>query len=124
MRPNDRIRLIRSNLRLTQYEFGRQLGLTQGGYADIERGKNNVSNTIRQLLHEKFNVNLNWLDNGVGNMYLPPNTKDSGDNFKVSNNTIIHELINNLIKENRDLHVRLSKLKDKMSELGIEDDSV
>jgi transcriptional regulator with XRE-family HTH domain len=94
MTANDRLKIVRRNLRLTQIEFGEQIGLTQGGYADVERGKNGVSRAVRQLLREKFKVNLEWLDTGSGNMFI---TQKKDEPEKDNGSSIIQELINRLM---------------------------
>lgn len=79
MTENQRLKIIRKSLKLTQLEFGASLGLTQAGYSDIERGKNNVSGKIKILLKREHNINLNWLKTGEGEMFSAP-VEDNGFN--------------------------------------------
>ena len=53
---------------MTQVDFGASIGLTQAGYSDIERGKNNVSGKIKIMLKQVHKVNLAWLESGDGEM--------------------------------------------------------
>ncbi len=52
-------------------DFASSIGLTQAGYSDIERGKNNVSGKIKILLKREHYVNISWLESGDGEMFLP-----------------------------------------------------
>ncbi|MBB6326936.1 MULTISPECIES: helix-turn-helix domain-containing protein [Algoriphagus] len=68
MTENQRIKIIRKFLGMTQVDFGASIGLTQAGYSDIERGKNNVSGKIKIMLKQVHQVNLAWLESGDGEM--------------------------------------------------------
>lgn len=68
----------------TQVEFASSIGLTQAGYSDIERGKNNVSGKIKILLKREHNVNVSWLESGEGEMFLP-----TGENQNSEEQTLI-----------------------------------
>lgn len=72
---NNRLKLIRENLRKTQAEFAVAFGLKQGSYADVERGKVKISGNIKRILEKEFNVNLHWLEFGEEDMFanLPSN---------------------------------------------------
>ena len=71
MTENQRLKIVRKFLNRTQVDFASSIGLTQAGYSDIERGKNNVSGKIKILLKREHNVNLEWLESGNGEMFLP-----------------------------------------------------
>ncbi len=69
MTENQRLKIFRKFLKETQTDFGTSLGLTQAGYSDIERGKNNVSGKIKILLKKEHNINIRWLETGEGEMF-------------------------------------------------------
>ena len=71
MTENQRLKIVRKFLNRTQVDFATSIGLTQAGYSDIERGKNNVSGKVKILLKREHNVNLAWLESGDGEMFLP-----------------------------------------------------
>ena len=71
MTENQRLKIVRKFLNRTQVDFATSIGLTQAGYSDIERGKNNVSGKVKILLKREHNVNLEWLESGDGEMFLP-----------------------------------------------------
>lgn len=66
---NDRIRLIRKNLRLTQSEFGKQIGCSQTAVAKYESGMVVPDQPIRLLICQKYNINPTWLETGEGKPY-------------------------------------------------------
>ncbi|WP_439490514.1 helix-turn-helix domain-containing protein [Algoriphagus sp.] len=68
MTENQQLKIIRKFLGMTQVDFGASIGLTQAGYSDIERGKNNVSGKIKIMLKQVHKVNLAWLESGEGEM--------------------------------------------------------
>lgn len=73
MTENQRLKIVREFLKKNQVDFATSIGLTQGGYSDIERGKNNVSGKIKILLKREHHVNISWLESGDGEMFLPMN---------------------------------------------------
>ena len=68
---NDRIKLIRKSLGLTQDEFGKRLGLTRGAITNIELNKTEPKPLLIDLICRIFNVNEDWLRTGEGEMFLP-----------------------------------------------------
>ncbi|WP_321833443.1 helix-turn-helix domain-containing protein [Clostridium butyricum] len=68
---NNRIKSIRKALKLKQNEFSKELMISQGHLSDIENGRKEVTNKIKELIILKFNVNEDWLKNGTGNMFNP-----------------------------------------------------
>lgn len=66
---NERIRMIRKDLRMNQTEFGRELGCSQTAVAKYESGMVVPDQTLRKLICEKFNVCETWLETGKGVPY-------------------------------------------------------
>lgn len=65
----DRIKLIRKDLRMSQTEFGAEIGCSQTAVAKYEGGQVVPDKSIRLLICEKFNVNEAWLETGEGLPY-------------------------------------------------------
>lgn len=65
----DRIRKIRKDLSMNQTEFGIELGCTQAAVTSYETGRVIPDKSIRLLICQKFNVNLEWLETGEGVPY-------------------------------------------------------
>lgn len=70
---NDRIRLVRKHLSLSQKEFADQLGLSQRSVSWSEQPGNNVPDSTIKSICLAFSVNEEWLRFGTG----PMNTKTS-----------------------------------------------
>lgn len=73
-----RIKDFRESLGMKQGEFAESLGMKQGSYSDIERGRNDLSPKFIYYLVNNYNINLNWLFTGQGEMIkTPTNTQKS-----------------------------------------------
>lgn len=69
MMINERLKSIRQTLGISQQEFSNALGLEQGSYSGIESGrKGSVTKQTAMLLELVYNVNMDFLYNGVGEM--------------------------------------------------------
>jgi phage repressor protein C with HTH and peptisase S24 domain len=79
---NERIKILRLELKFAQGDFANELGLKQGSYSDIERGRTTISSSVMRVIQQKWNISPNWLILGKGPMYL-------------------HDIDSNLVKEDR-----------------------
>ncbi len=68
---NKRVKCIRKKLRLNQTEFGIKIGLKQRTIADIESGRNTLTERNFEAICRVFNVNPDWLRNNNGEMFMP-----------------------------------------------------
>lgn len=64
----DRILKIRKAAGLTQTEFGAELGATRPMIASYEGGKVVPDKSMQMLICSKFNINYDWLSDGIGEM--------------------------------------------------------
>lgn len=64
-----------------QSDFGTSIGLSQGGYSDIERGKNNLSPRVKKNLQEVHKVNLRYLETGEEPIFLEPGKSETESVF-------------------------------------------
>lgn len=121
----ERIKIIRKSLNLNQEQFASSLGLTQGGYSDIERGKNNISNKTKLSLKSVYNINLHWLETGSGEMFAVDIEEESNEAnfFEVENFEHLKEEVEKLRNENlrlkteNRLYSELCTAKDKTIEI-------
>jgi len=65
----ERIKKLRSQLRVSQQLFSKRIFISQSHLADIELGNQGVNDKIIHLISLEFNVNKNWLVNGEGNIF-------------------------------------------------------
>jgi phage repressor protein C with HTH and peptisase S24 domain len=68
---NNRIRVLRKFLDLTQNEFAIKLGMSLAGVQKWERGGSEMKESSLRLLENTFGLNPNWLRRGYGDMFDP-----------------------------------------------------
>nr|WP_181718650.1 helix-turn-helix transcriptional regulator [Pedobacter sp.]QJS06230.1 transcriptional regulator, XRE family [Pedobacter sp.] len=118
---NKRLRLIRKALGYNQNDFAKSIGLTQGGYSDIERGKNGISKQIKQMLVLVHKINLAFLEKEKGEMFFIETPTDS-DEFEATDTETKDKLIALLqanikrLSQERDLYIDLLKSKNETIE--------
>ena len=66
---NTRLKKIRKDLKLTQTEFGKKIGITAAAISDIEKGRRKLTDRNTSFICEKFGINFSWLHDGIGEMY-------------------------------------------------------
>ena len=66
---NDRIKLIRKALGMTQEQLAQHLGIGKAALSMIETGRAGVSARNRNILVQELNVNPDWLETGSGEMF-------------------------------------------------------
>ncbi|MCL2442027.1 MAG: helix-turn-helix transcriptional regulator [Treponema sp.] len=69
---NTRIKDVRKALGLSQRAFCKGIFLSQGFYAQIEKGLKKPNERIYELISTKYNVNKDWLLTGKGMMFSGP----------------------------------------------------
>lgn len=67
---NERLKEIRKELRLTQKEFAKKLGITDSGISRLEKGQNQLTDQMIRSICREFNVNYSWLVSGTGDMFV------------------------------------------------------
>lgn len=72
---NQRIKQLREYLKMSQAKFGAMLGLSQRAISGLEQGQN-VSDRNFNDICRVFNVNPEWLRDGVGEMFQAPKETD------------------------------------------------
>ena len=66
---NERVKLIRKQLGMTQEQLAQRLGIGKAALSMIETGKAGLSARNRNILVQELNVNPEWLEGGKGNMF-------------------------------------------------------
>lgn len=71
----ERLKLIRKTLKLSQEEFGNKIGIKSKAHiSSLEIGKRSITDRIVSDICREFNVNEEWLRNGIGEMFVEPDT--------------------------------------------------
>lgn len=65
----DRIRKVRKDAKMNQTEFGQAIGVSFAALSKYETGTVVPDKSIRMLICQKFNVNEDWLESGIGEPY-------------------------------------------------------
>ncbi len=124
---NERLILMRKKLKLSQIALAKLLKCSQPNISDYEKGKVSVPISALQIISKTYNINLNWLITGEGNMFMGEDEpcKPKGDKSKKEevSDTYRKQLEEELKKAQEEL-VRLrernSKLREENQELNEE----
>ena len=75
---NQRILTLRKNLKLSQTDFGKPLGVSRGVIKNIDENVVDASTKplLIQQICKEFNVDKDWLLTGEGEMFLPQDEED------------------------------------------------
>ncbi|KAI4445319.1 hypothetical protein C823_007826 [Eubacterium plexicaudatum ASF492] len=65
----DRLKILLNELNISQRQFATKINLDPGYFSKIMRGKVNPPDRILLLIENVFNVNKDWLENGVGEIF-------------------------------------------------------
>lgn len=73
---NERLKILRKTLKLTQQEFADKIHVSRGALAVYEVGRNQPIDAVVALICREFNVNEQWLRTGQGEMFVPQSGED------------------------------------------------
>lgn len=73
---NERIRQLRKALGLTLEAFGEKIGLTRSAVSNIENGHRQPTKQVVAFICREYNVNMNWLRTGEGEMFMDLDSDD------------------------------------------------
>lgn len=68
----ERLQKARKALHVTQVEFGESLGITQSAISAVESGKVKLTDRLAQSIQSNYNINVEWLRTGEGEMLVEP----------------------------------------------------
>lgn len=68
----ERVKAVRQDAKMTQAEFAEALNMTVNAVSQMERDVIKPSIRTRELICDRFNINREWLETGVGEMKRPP----------------------------------------------------
>ena len=66
----ERFKEIRTQLKMRQGDFAKEIKTTQGHVSDIENKRKGVSDRVVEIICLKFNVNESWFRTGKGSMFI------------------------------------------------------
>ena len=68
MTINERIKRIRTDLKLSQNSFADCIGLKHGAISKMEKDGATVTDQNKRIICDKFHVSMRWLETGDGDM--------------------------------------------------------
>ena len=69
MTQGERIKQIRTTLKLTMEKFGERLGVTKTAISYVENNNRSVTEQMIKAICREFNVDYDWLVYGTGEMF-------------------------------------------------------
>lgn len=112
----DRLKYLRKYLlKLTQSELGEKIGVTGFTISDIEKGKRKLTDRNLTAICDKFNVNKDWLENGIGEPFKEISRKSQimmwvADIMKEEDESYRLAFVELLTKLNREDWIAIAKI--------------
>lgn len=69
MNANERVKYLRTTLKINQEQLGKAIGISKSGISAIENGTRNVTEKHIKLIANAYNINEEWLRSGTGEMF-------------------------------------------------------
>lgn len=119
---NDRIKQLRLACNLSQDAFAKKLGLkSRGKIANLEFGKTIPDKEFLELMCFTFNANIEWLEYGVGEMFVQKTRSETiaefaGNLMKEEEESFKRRLVEALAQLEEDEWETLEKLAIKLTE--------
>lgn len=116
---NERIKILRKKLNLTQEDFGKKIGLKRNSLSQLENGVNNITDQVVLLICREFNVNEEWLKSGKGEMFVEM-TRDEeissfvGEILRNEEESFKKRFVSMLAKMDEEDWIALERIIDKM----------
>ncbi|MCI6464725.1 MAG: helix-turn-helix domain-containing protein [Faecalicatena sp.] len=66
---NERIRILRKELKLSQEEFGKRVGVSNTAISKLEKGERSLTEQMILSICREFRVNYFWLTEGHGDIF-------------------------------------------------------
>lgn len=119
MTQGERVREVRKAFKLTLDKFGERIGLKKSGLSLIENGRNELTDVNAKAICREFNVSEEWLRDGVGSMFVEPDTFSLDDFAKSRGMTDLEkEIIKTYFEIDPDIRkIVLNHFKEKL--LGV-----
>ena len=115
MTPNDKIKMLRKELKLSQPAFGQAIGVSRDVIANIEYGRVELKESMVNLICHTFSVNPLWLMQGKGDMFY-----DVSDNLVSDLKDIYHlsdietKIIKNYLKLSHEERITIIRTIEKL----------
>ena len=94
IKVGNRLREIRAYFNLRQNDMVRDVSFGRGNYSRIEKGEVMVGLEMMHMLYQKYNISLDWLLTGKGNMF-----RSKSDDINISDigdSSVLLDLVNDI----------------------------
>ena len=114
----DRIKLVRKQNKLTQVEFGEQIGVKGNTITNYENGLRTPSDAVIFSICREFNINEDWLRYGTEPMKVPQTDKLSTylAQISIGNDDFIKDLIEVYMELDQTSKEALKEIANRMAE--------
>lgn len=114
----DRIKKVRKLNNLTMEQFGNRIGITKSSVSLLESGKNSPSEQTLKLICKEFNVDMEWLQTGNGEITkeIPSKLSFYLGQIEGGDDEFIQDLIEVYMELDPDSKQALRTISEKMAE--------
>lgn len=116
---NERLKVLRKSINLSQEKFGERLGVTGAGISKIESGDRSFTEQMIKAVCLEFGVDYMWLTTGEGEMFVESDsdTMDLIDRIMFGENEFHKNLFKTFAKLDESELTVLEGLLDKFIEI-------
>lgn len=115
---NERIKLLRKELKLTQAEFGKSLGISDAAISKIESGINMPAENTLKLICATYHVEYLWLTEGIGPMMESMSTDALVEKYMAGESPVAISIMKAFAKLPDEEWVKLRDLIDRVKKEG------
>lgn len=110
-------------MKLSQAEFGQEIGLKPASISDLETGRTSITERNIKLICNQFNVDYIWLTSGNGDMFIQDDDDYQTliDNIMCGENEFHKNLFKTFAKLDEDELKTLEKIIDNFLEIRSSD---
>lgn len=119
MNSSERVKIIRKSLKLSQQKFADGLAISKGYVNAVEAGRTEPSFRFVKALIESYNVSINWVITGNGNIFLNSEESQTENNETTDRNSLMNLLESSLRKA--EMQVELSLKAEKQVEAALKE---
>lgn len=115
---NSRIKEVRTTFGKSQTDFAKALSISRSAICKIESGENTPSEQTIKLICREFNINEEWLTDGIGEMKKTTDRKLSGylSEIATGDDEFIQNLIEVYMELDKTSKEALKKIANKMAD--------
>ncbi len=122
MNIHERVKEIRKaqKPKINQLEFGNKMGISRDAISNIELGRVVPPESIIKLICATYGVSYAWLKDGIGQMYLPPDTDEElVDKVMAGENEYAKNIMKAFAKLGDDEWLMFKKMIEKIYKAGL-----